>query len=37
MARTVTGWVRDFKKNGKAEAGKLLTTVLENPPHPNEA
>jgi hypothetical protein len=37
MARTVTGWVRAFKKNSEADAGKLLPTVLENPPRPNEA
>ena len=37
MAKTVTGWVREFKKRSDAEAGKLLATVFEKSPSPNEA
>ncbi len=37
MVKTVTTWVREFKKKGDAEADKLLSTLIEKQPHPNEA
>ena len=37
MAKTVTGWIREFKEKSDAEAGKLLATVFEKSPTPNEA
>jgi hypothetical protein len=37
MAKTVTGWVREFKQRSDTEAGKLLASVFEKSPRPNEA
>jgi hypothetical protein len=36
QARTVTGWVREFKQKG-AKPDKLFTTVFEKSLSPNEA
>jgi len=37
MSETVAGWVRDFKKQSKAETESLLATFLKEAPQANEA
>jgi len=35
--QTVSGWVREFKEKGNAEANRVLATLFEKPPRPSEA
>ncbi len=37
MSETVSGWVRDFKEQSKAETESLLATFLKEAPQANEA
>jgi hypothetical protein len=37
MSETVSGWVRDFKEQSKAETESLLATFLKEAPQVNEA
>ena len=37
MSETVSGWVKDFKQQSKAETESLLVSFLKETPQPNEA
>ena len=35
--KTVSGWVREFKEKGNAEANTVLTVLFDKAPRPSEA